>query len=114
MGALHIKKGDRVMVISGRVEDRGRIGRVLRVFPKEQRAIVEGIRLVKKHQRPNPQRNIRGGIVEIEAPIHISNLMVVCPECNTPTRVGRRFLEDGTKVRVCKRCGGIIDREWVK
>lgn len=100
------------MVISG--GDRGRTGRVLRVFPKEQRAIVEGVRIVKKHLRPDRARGTRGGIVPMEAPIHISNLMVVCPECGRPTRVGHRRLEDGTKVRVCKRCAGILDREWTK
>ncbi len=112
MPSLHVKKGDRVMVISG--GDRGRTGRVLRVFPKEQRAIVEGVRIVKKHLRPDRARGTRGGIVPMEAPIHISNLMVVCPECGRPTRVGHRRLEDGTKVRVCKRCAGILDREWTK
>jgi len=112
MPSLHVKKGDRVKVIAG--GDRGRIGRVLRVFPKEQRAIVEGVRIVKKHQRPDRARGLPGGIVPIEAPIHVSNLMVVCPECDRPTRVGHRFLEDGTKVRVCKRCAGILDRGWTK
>ena len=109
---LFVKKGDQVWVRSGR--DRGRIGRVLEVRPKEMRAIVEGINMVKKHMRPNPQRGIRGGILEIEAPIHVSNLMVVCPDCNRPTRVRRQILEDGRKVRVCRHCGGVLDREWVK
>ncbi len=112
MPSLHVKKGDRVLVIAG--GDRGRTGRVLRVFPKERRALVEGVRVVKKHRRPDRARGIRGGIVPIEAPIHVSNLMVVCPECGRPTRVGHRRLEDGTKVRVCKRCTGILDREWTK
>lgn len=112
MVKFHVKKGDTVMVISGR--DRGRTGRVLEVIRRRRRAIVEGLNMVKKHTRPNPQRGIRGGILEIEAPIHLSNLMVVCPECNRPTRVGRTVLEDGRKVRTCKRCHGVLDREWVK
>ncbi len=109
---LHIKKGDTVMAIAG--ADRGRMGKVLAVFPKEQRAIVQGLRTVKKHVRPNPQRGIQGGIMQMEAPIHVSNLMIVCPECNEPTRIKKTFLQDGQKVRMCKRCDGVIDRGWVK
>ena len=112
MARFHVRKGDTVMVISGR--DRGRTGRVLEVIRRRRRAIVEGLNMVKKHMRPNPQQGIKGGILEIEAPIHLSNLMVVCPECNRPTRVKRTVLEDGRKVRACKRCGGVLDREWVK
>lgn len=105
---LHIKKDDEVLILGGR--DRGKTGKVLRLFPSKNRAVVENINMVKRHTRPNPQRNIKGGIVERESPIHLSNLMVVCRECGKPTRVGYSSLLDGKKVRVCKKCGGTIDK----
>ncbi len=105
---LHIKRDDQVKVIAGK--DRGKTGKVRRVFPAENRAIVENVNFIKRHTRPNPQRNVKGGIVEREAPIHLSNLMVICRECGEPTRVGFSILSDGKKVRVCKSCGGTIDQ----
>lgn len=105
---LHIKKEDQVQVLAGR--DKGKTGRVLRVFPARGRAIVENINVVRRHTRQNPQRNIQGGIVEREAPIHLSNLKVLCPECNAAVRVGVQYLSDGKKVRVCKSCDGTIDK----
>jgi len=108
MARLHLRKDDTVLVTAG--ADRGKTGRVLRVFPKERKAIVEGVRFVKKHVRPNPRRNVKGGIVEKEAPIAISNLMVVCPECSKASRTGFRFIGDGHKARCCKKCGGVIDK----
>ena len=105
---LHIKKEDQVQVLVGR--DKGKVGRVLRVFPARGRAIVENINVVHRHTRQNPQRNIQGGIVEREAPIHVSNLKVVCPECDSPVRVATQQLSDGKKVRVCKSCNGTIDK----
>lgn len=105
---LHIKKDDTVVVKVGR--DRGKQGKVLRVFPDKQRAVVENINFVKRHTRPNPQKNIKGGVVEREAWVHISNLQVICRECNQKTRVGFSELADGKKVRVCKKCGGTIDK----
>lgn len=105
---LHVKKNDQVRVLAGK--DRGRTGRVLRVFPGKSRAVVENINTIRRHTRPNPQRNIQGGIVEREAPIHLSNLQVVCPECGRPSRVGYQNLADGRKVRICRRCGGTVDR----
>lgn len=104
----HIKKDDEVLILGGR--DRGKKGKVLRLFPSKNRAVVENINMIKRHTRPNPQRNIKGGIVERESPIHLSNLMVVCRECGKPTRVSYSSLSDGKKVRVCKRCGGTIDK----
>ena len=86
--------------------DRGKTGRVLRVDGDRQRVLVEGVRVVKKHVRPNPQRNIKGGIAEQEASVHISNVMLVCPDCG-PSRVGHKF-EGDKKVRVCKKCGNEI------
>ena len=105
---LHIKKEDQVQVLAGR--DKGKTGRVLRVFPARGRAIVENINVVRRHTRQNPQQNIQGGIVEREAPIHLSNLKVLCPECNSAVRVGVQYLGDGKKVRVCKACSGTIDK----
>ncbi len=97
-----VRKGDLVKVISGR--DRGRIGEVLRVFPKEDRIIVKGVHMIKRHQRPTARQR-EGGIIEQEGKIHISNVMLICPECDTPTRVGFEITPDGEKLRRCKRCG---------
>ncbi|AIY86880.1 MULTISPECIES: 50S ribosomal protein L24 [unclassified Thermotoga] len=105
---MRIKKGDLVEVISGK--DRGKRGKVLRVIPKENKVIVENVNMVKRHQRPIPQLR-EGGIIEREAPIYASKVMVVCPACDKRTRVGYRFTEDGKKVRYCKKCGEIIDKD---
>ncbi|HXI02926.1 MAG TPA: 50S ribosomal protein L24 [Candidatus Saccharimonadales bacterium] len=104
-----MRKDDTVMVLSGK-QARSK-GRVLRVYPDTKRAVVEGVNFVKRHTRPNPSRNVQGGIVEREASIHISNLMVICPECGEPTRVGHKLFEDGERLRVCRRCQGIVDRK---
>jgi large subunit ribosomal protein L24 len=101
MASLNIQRDDKVQVISG--TDKGKQGRVLRVLPETNRILVEHVRMVKKNVRPNPQKNIKGGIAEQEAALHISNVMLVCPNCG-PTRVGHKF-EGDTKVRVCKKCG---------
>lgn len=103
MHKLKIKKNDQVVVIAGK--DKNARGKVLRVFPATGKAIVERINLVKKHTKPNPQRQIQGGILEREAPIGVSNLKVICPECGEPARMGWKRLEDGRGVRVCKQCG---------
>jgi large subunit ribosomal protein L24 len=105
---VHVKRNDTVVVLSGK--SKGRTGRVLRVLPSEGKAIVEGVNFVRKHAKANPQKNIKGGILERESPIHASNLMVVCGECGKPTRVGHKALEDGKNVRSCRRCGGILDK----
>jgi large subunit ribosomal protein L24 len=101
-----IKKGDRVVVVSGR--DRGKHGEVLRVVRKEDRLIVQGVNMVKRHSRPAAGHP--GGIIDKEAPIHISNVAHLDPSTNGPTRVGYKFLEDGRKVRFAKRSGEVIDR----
>lgn len=103
---MYIRAGNTVVVISGK--ERGKTGKVIRVYPKENKAIVEKINIVKKHVRPSP-RFPQGGIVETEAKIHVSKLMLVCPRCGKGTRVGRRFMADGKKVRYCKKCGELID-----
>jgi large subunit ribosomal protein L24 len=106
--AVHVRRNDTVVVLAGK--DKGRTARVLRVFPSAGRAIVEGVNFHKKHTRPNPQRNIKGGILERETPIHTSNLMVICGECKKPARVGHQILDDGRKLRTCRRCGGSLDK----
>ena len=104
---MKVKKGDLVKVISGK--DKGKEGRVLRVIPKLNKVIVENVNIVKKHQRPTQQLR-EGGIIEQPSPIHVSKVMVVCPSCGKPTRVGYRFLEEGRKVRICRKCNEIIDK----
>jgi len=99
--SLNIQRNDTVEVIAG--SDKGKRGRVLRILADENRVLVEHVRMIKKNVRPNPQRNIKGGIAEQEAPVHISNVALVCPNCG-PSRVGYKF-EGDTKVRVCKKCG---------
>ena len=101
-----IRRNDTVVVTAGK--DSGKRGRVLKVLPVKNRLIIEGVNLMKRHTRPNPQRNIKGGIAEREAPIHISNVMIVCNDCG-PTRVGHKTLEDGRKVRICRKCEGVLD-----
>jgi len=101
---LHIKKGDTVKILTG--SDRGKTGTVLRVLPTERKAIVEGMKLVSKHMRPS-QQNPDGGIIQQEAPIHISNLMVVDPKTKEPTRIGRKKAEKGW-VRYAKKSGEIL------
>ena len=96
-----IKRDDEVIVIAGK--DRGKRGTVTRVLDND-RVFVSGINMIKRHTRPNPNKQIQGGIVEREAPIRISNLKLICPECGKATRVGRKRLEDGSGIRVCKAC----------
>jgi large subunit ribosomal protein L24 len=104
--AARIKKGDRVVVVTGR--DRGLQGEVLKVLPQEERAIVQGVRLVKRHRRASMQNE--AGIESKEAPIHVSNIAHVDPKDGKPTRIGFKFLEDGRKVRFAKRSGEVLDR----
>lgn len=103
---FRIKKSDNVMVIAGR--EKGKTGKVLRLISKKDGAIVEKLNIIKRHMKPNPQ-NRQGGIVEKEAPIHISNLMLICSKCTDPTRVGYKVLDDNRKVRYCKKCNEILD-----
>ena len=103
-----IRRNDTVVVTTGK--DSGKRGRVLKVLPVKNRLIVEGVNIIKRHTRPNPQRNIKGGIVEREASLHASNVQLVCPECNKMTRVGRKILTDGRKVRICRKCDGVVDK----
>lgn len=107
MAKVHVKKNDLVYVLSGK--DRGKTGKVLRVFINKNRAIVEGLNFIHKHTRANPQKNVKGGILPKEASIHISNLMVVCKRCNKRARVGISHMQDGRKVRICKNCEELLD-----
>jgi len=104
--ARKILQNDKVMVITGK--DKNKIGKVLKVLRKKDKVLVEGINKVKRHVKPNPYRNEPGGIVEKEAPIHISNVALVCESCSKPTRVGFKITEDGKKVRYCKKCNETI------
>lgn len=103
---MHVKKGDRVKVLCGK--DKGKEGEILRAIPQKQRVVVEKVGLVKKAMRPT-QQNPQGGIISMEAPIHVSNVMLVCPSCGKPVRTGKRINDEGKKVRVCKKCGKDID-----
>jgi large subunit ribosomal protein L24 len=100
-----LKRNDTVLVITGR--DQGKKGKILRLFPRRNRALVEGVHLVKKHLRPT-RDNPQGGIATVEGTISVSNLMLICPRCSKKTRVGFTILTDGTKRRMCKKCNEII------
>ncbi|MFQ6083426.1 MAG: 50S ribosomal protein L24 [Candidatus Aminicenantia bacterium] len=102
-----IKKNDLVIVKAGR--DKGKKGKVLKVIPEKNRAIVEKVNFVKEFIRPDPQKNIQGGLMEREAPIHISNLMIFCQDCNQGVKIGHKILEEDSKVRVCRKCGTVLD-----
>ena len=103
-----IKKGDQVRVMTGR--DRGKTGRVLAVDPGKRTITVEHAGMIKRHTRANPSKNVKGGIVEKEGSMSISNVLLFCPACNKGTRLGHKFLPDGTKERVCKRCGNTLEK----
>jgi large subunit ribosomal protein L24 len=110
MSRLHspIRKNDTVLVTTGK--DRGKKGRVIRIVAEKNRLIVEGVNLIKRHTRPNPAKNIKGGVVQREAALHASNVQLVCPECGAQTRIGHKVLEDGRKVRICRKCEGVVDK----
>ena len=103
---LHVKKDDLVMIVAGK--DKGKSGKVLRVLPEKERVVVENLNLIKRHTRPS-QTNSEGGITEKEAPIAISNVQLLCQGCNKPARTGIKVLEDGNKVRFCKKCNEIVN-----
>ena len=106
--ASPVRKNDNVVVITGK--DRGKRGRVLKVVPATNRLIVEGVNIIKRHTKPNPQRGIKGGLVEREAARHASNVQLVCRECGEVTRIGHKVLGDGRKVRICRKCEGVVDK----
>ena len=102
---LHVKKNDLVMVIAGR--DKGKSGKILSVLSKKNRVIVEKVNFIKRHTRPSAKQR-QGGIIEREGPINISNVMLICTKCNKPSQIGKKYLENNKKVRVCKKCGEIL------
>ncbi len=106
-GKTHLKKGDTVVVLSGR--DRGKQGKVLRVIPAKGTAIVERVNFLKKHTRPNPQKNVKGGIMERESPLRMEKLQVICPSCNEASRLGSRRDEEGA-VRYCRNCDAALGK----
>ena len=105
---MKIRKNDQVVVIAGR--DRTKKGRVLSVDPAKRRVIVEGVGMIKRHTKPNPQKGVKGGIVEREASIHVSNVMLVDPDTSAPTRVGYTLHEDGSKQRISRKSGSVVDK----
>ena len=104
--SLHVKTGDRVIVTAGK--DKGKTGNVKKAIPSEGKVLVEGLNMVTKAQKANPMLGVQGGLNKIEAPLDSSNVMVVCPSCEKPTKVGHE-VKDGKKVRVCKKCGEKLD-----
>jgi large subunit ribosomal protein L24 len=102
----HIRKDDTVKVIAGR--EKGKTGKILKILSKRDRAVVEKVNMIKRHQRPGSLSR-QGGIVEKEGPVHVANLMVVCGKCGDAARLGRKMLEDGKRVRFCKKCGEILE-----
>jgi large subunit ribosomal protein L24 len=104
---IAIRKNDTVLVIAGR--EKGKRGKVLFVLPARERVIVEHVNMVKRHQRPT-QKLRQGGIIEREAPLHVSNLMLICSKCDKPTRIGMQVLADDRRARVCRRCREIVDK----
>jgi large subunit ribosomal protein L24 len=110
MAKAKIHKGDQVMVISGK--EAGKTGKVMRVDPDKGRLVVERLNMMRRHTRPNPKKNPQGGVIEREGTMDASNVMLICPACNQPTRVGFRVTGSGDKVRVCRRanCGSDIDK----
>ena len=104
---LQIKKNDSIVVISGK--EKGKRGRVLSVSPSKDSLLAEKINVIKKHMKPS-RKYAQGGIIEKEAPVHMSNVMLVCPKCNKPTRIGSLSLQSGKQVRVCKKCREVMDQ----
>ncbi len=104
---FHIKKNDLVMVINGK--EKGKSGRVLKVLPEKEKVLIEKINFIKKHSRPHGQQR-RGGIIEKEAPLHLSNVMLLCEKCNKPVRIGHRIVEGSKKARFCRKCEEIFDK----
>lgn len=103
---LHVKTGDRVVVTAGK--DKGKMGNIKKINPSKAKVVVEGANMVTKAQKPNPMAGIQGGLIKIEAALDASNVMIVCPSCEKPTRIKHDVVE-GKKVRVCKKCGEQLD-----
>jgi len=106
--SIQLRKGDQVKVMAGR--DAGKNGRILSINPRKNTVVVEHANIIKRHTRPNPSKNIKGGIVEKEAPINVSKVMVICSSCGKHTRIGHKISPDGSKSRICRRCGTGLDK----
>jgi large subunit ribosomal protein L24 len=106
MNKVHIKKNDKVLVLTGK--DKGKQGKVLKVVPDEGKVLIDGVNVKKRHTKPRPPKVPKGGIIEKAASISASNVMLVCPRCNVPSRVGYKVVDNGKKVRVCKKCKEMI------
>jgi large subunit ribosomal protein L24 len=104
---FHVKKNDLVMVVSGK--EQGKSGRILKVLPEKKKVIIEKINFIKRHARPHGKQR-QGGILEKEAPLHLSNVMLLCEKCNKPVRIGHRIVEGNKKARYCRKCGEILDK----
>jgi len=104
---IGFKKGDKVLIIIG--EDKGKKGKIVRIFPKKMQAIVEGVNFLTKHSKPT-EKSPQGGIIKQEGALHISNIRLICNKCNKPTTIRRERIKEGKRVRVCKKCGEIIDK----
>lgn len=104
--ANQVKKDDQVEILTGK--DKGRVGKILRVDPKNNKAIVEKVNIVQRHTKPNPA-NQQGGIIPKEALINLSNLKLICPKCSKTVRLGKKILDDGSKIRICKKCGESVE-----
>jgi large subunit ribosomal protein L24 len=104
---MHVKKNDLVMVVNGK--EKGKSGRILRVLPEKEKVIIEKINFIKRHARPHGKQR-QGGILEKEAALHISNVMLLCEKCNKPVRIGHRMVEGSKKARYCRKCGEIFDK----
>ncbi|GAB7080097.1 50S ribosomal protein L24 [Megalodesulfovibrio paquesii] len=107
LAKCRIKKDDKVMIIAGK--DKGKIGKILRILRKKESVLVEKVNMVRRHTKGNPYRQQAGGILEKEAPLDISNVQLMCPACTKPTRVGYKLMEDGKKVRFCKKCNEVME-----
>ena len=105
---IHVRKGDTVIVISG--DEKGKKGKVLKVFPQKNRLIIEKVNFIKRHLRKGHPQAPQGGIIEKEAPVNSSKIMLFCLKCNNPTKIGHKELSDGRNVRVCKKCNEIVDK----
>lgn len=106
---INVRKNDRVTVVTGK--DRGKTGRIIEVLPRKRKVIVEGVNVVKRHTKANSRRGVQSGILEREAPIDLSNVMLICPHCGQVTRAGHQVLEDGKRHRACKKCGAAIEKQ---
>jgi len=104
---VNFKKGDNVLVISG--DDKGKSGKIVSIFPEKMRVIIEGVNFLKKHNKPS-QKVPQGGVIKKEGTLHISNIKLICNKCNKPTNIKRERTKEGKRVRVCKKCGEIIDK----